>query len=117
MGYKPAGRYGGLVRRVQRQLDRITCTWFPLSWHVQRGLGDVIEIRCQATVTERDTREPTPVSTMRFIAAASAREMADEDLHALGRRIVHDVVVHEIDEHLLVDGKRTWDPHAHTVWL
>ena len=119
MGHKtrhPA-RYGGLAERVQVEMDRITCTWFPIRWRVSRGMFDVVEIHCQGVMVERDSQTPCPVNTVRSVAAASLLEMEPEDLHALGRSIVHDLVVHEIDEHLLVDGVRTWDPHAHTVWL
>jgi hypothetical protein len=76
---------------------------------------DCMLIRVECGVTNRDVGNllnPTVfVSSNLKIGKAQVTDTSKRDLLDIARKLIHHVVTHEVDEWLMVDGVRVFDPH------
>jgi hypothetical protein len=71
--------------------------------------GIVVKVR--SVVPHRDTMVPITVDLGQTVTLANALVMSDAHIVDLVYGLMRTVVVHELDEAFLVDGKRVRDPH------
>lgn len=82
--------------------------WLFVSWDViQFGDDPEFDIYATMRVPDRDTGDMVPIN---YKITISPPQNEDEVLLA-GRRLLYYLAKHEVNEHLLLDGKRWVDTH------
>lgn len=70
---------------------------------------DAVSIRCAIPTKDRDTGMSTVFFTVRTVSLAQPYD------ERYAKHLIHELltshVTHELDENILVDGVREWDPH------
>lgn len=108
------------VKRLKGLIDRIDVSSFPIPIRMsasrdERNIALVIhmEVRPRPLDTTIVVADGAKMSVMfrRTIYVHSLKEATDDLLIGVIRRQLADCLAHELDEHILVDGKRTFDPH------
>ena len=101
--------------RVREVLSKLTLDgWIPITWVVDGRQSDPrrgISVRIEVYINHRDTGELVKVYHPKTL-----RPCRDEShlLHQ-ARQLLIQVVTHELDEFLLLDGERLNDPHESDV--
>lgn len=111
--------------RLERLIARFDISTFPIPTILTAIIQkDVVCLKIQLDVKPRPN-DPSihmvPGDTMtvegtREVYMTSLQEANDQPLFHLIRQHLLDTYVHEMDEHILVDGKRVFDPHENNRW-
>jgi hypothetical protein len=95
---------------TQKRLARIDLHSFPIHCRLETSLvpnGD--EISLVMLTPDRDNQKATV--QLRFTVVIDASALDDDAFFTRIRSFVTEAVLHELDEHLIVDGERRWNPH------
>jgi hypothetical protein len=107
-------------------IQRIDLSRFgiPISLHAEGpdGAGYQALVIVTAEVKDRDSGEPRQITTrvlvpgraVDFTFDGAVGGPSEQTLIEAVRRAIRQLVFHEVDECLLVDGRRAFDPHATT---
>jgi hypothetical protein len=84
---------------------------FPIKLEVA-DRGSAFELRIIAYVPDRDTGRQTTVFRIEVLDREHCEMWSPESVIAMIRAFLMDILAHELDEHLLINGVRRVDPHA-----
>lgn len=97
-------------RNWKAAIAKVDLTRFPMSIRVESftQVFGGLALWLTANVVNRDEPGKTiPLTSQRVLPAYSTEERAFDFIRACAR----DFIIHELDECILVDGKRIYDPH------
>ncbi len=72
-----------------------------------------IQVRMRMQTKDRNFGTNMNIWMIAMLPERTAAVMSNADLHSWLRAALRDMLLHELDEHIRVDGVLIFDPHAH----
>lgn len=102
--------------KFRQMIDKVDLRHFAFPIKLSVGYGSSehdIVIRASSWVQDRDTGRAIEVCReMELRPLGPAGDVDEQAMLYFVRRVIKELVEHEVDEAFHYDGKRVWDPHA-----